>query len=117
MLRFSMLLVSLGALAAGPVAAGSGPGPGRERVTATISYRAFDLADSAGQRAFDRLIRTTVRQMCADRGASPLQARLREIRCEREAMASARPQRDFAIAAAMRRERLAGSSFALGTHR
>lgn len=115
MLRFSMLLLSLGALAAGPVAAG--PGPDRERVTATISYSAFDLADTAGQRAFDRLIGTTVRRMCAERGAGPLQAWLNESRCQREAMASARPQRDFAIAAAMRREHLAGSSFALRTRR
>lgn len=116
MLRTSLTVALAIAACASPAQAG--PRDGRDIVSATVSYHALDLADPAGQRALDQRIARVARRMCAagqvHRGAIQAAA---EMRCRREAIASARVQRDVAVAAAVRRQRLASPSLALQNQR
>ncbi len=115
MLR-STLLVTL-AIAAGALPAQATTSHDREIVTATVSYHALNLADPTGQTTLDRRIKRAARRMCASSNSLGAAVIASEFRCRREAIASARPQRDFAIATAVRRQRLAGASLALRSAR
>lgn len=114
MLRKSLTVILATAACALPALAGTRDG--HDIVSTTVSHRALDLAHPAGQLALDQRIAKAARRICAGgqtRGSTVQIAS--EMRCRRDAIASARVQRDFAIAVAVRRQRLAAASLARQT--
>jgi UrcA family protein len=105
------LIAAAAALCAG--SAQAAPAPGRQFVSATVSYRTLDLATPSGQAVLDRRIERTARRLCRGWQHPSAATIAAESRCRREAIASARPQRDLAIANAKQRQRLAGAALAL----
>ncbi len=117
MLRFPLIVTTLAALAMAPAVAGPGIGHGRDMVTAVVNYRGLDLTTPEGRQMLDRKIARAAKRICSRSDSFSLTGRREQNRCQREAMANARPQRDLAVANAMRRERLADASLAIKTYR
>jgi UrcA family protein len=112
MRRISTIFALAVAALASPALAGQLPAT--KTTIATVSYRGLDLATATGQLALDRRIARAARQVCkAGPGYSGTMEVMSELRCRRGAIASARGQRDLAISAAMRRQRLASASIAV----
>lgn len=89
----------------------------RQTVSAEVRYSMLNLTGQAGAAALDRLIARTARRICTGGHERTARDFANASRCRREAIASARPQRDLAIAAAMRRQRLAEAALAINSAR
>lgn len=102
----SLVLTSTGAVAA------DAPEAGRQYVSSNVSIAGLDLRSAEGIALLDARIARNVRQLCGGTWSRDLSVRQDQMRCRREAMQSARPQVELAVAK-MRNERYAGDPAAV----
>jgi UrcA family protein len=72
-----------------------------------VRVSGLDLANPAGQAAFDRKLRSAARQVCSFGGYQDLRSQTAERACEARAIADAQPKRDALVAAASARQQVA----------
>jgi UrcA family protein len=85
------------ALLAIPMAYGAIPASAAPPSVA-VSYADLDLASSNGLERLDDRIRHAARRLCSEGGTRPLRDRIAERRCVADALATAQPQFQAAVA-------------------
>ena len=109
-MRAHYIFAALASLSALPAAASSATVNSDGYRTETVQIDYLDLASSSGQAILDRKLARAVKHVCSGSGSTDLGDFMKERNCRREALARVGAQRDLAVTATIRKQRMALAS-------